>query len=335
MAARRVPPEVDPLQSQTIERTDLFARQGGSVSTVEVSALHSRFGIPGVADIVSGNGDLPKVVISAPDAAGEMYLHGSHVTSWAPQASGEGLYLSPKSLFQDGRAIRGGVPVCFPWFGDKADDPSAPAHGFVRTKTWELQSIESAGKSVIVSMSTESGDDTRKWWPHDFRLTCRTTFGAELKIELIVTNSGTAPFTFEEALHAYFAVGDATAAHVRGLDATRYIDKTDQFTEKMQSGDVGFSAETDRVYLATERDLELLDPAGKRSVGVHKQDSHTTVVWNPWSEKSIALQDLGANEWKHFVCIETTNVGPSAVQLGPGQGHTMAVRVQLAAAKRD
>ncbi len=298
--------------------------------TTAISSLQNRFGIPEVAEVVSGSGGLPKLVISAADASGEVYLHGAHVTSWSPKSSGEVLYLGPNSLFQDGHAIRGGVPVCFPWFGDKADDPSAPAHGFVRTKAWELRSIEPAGKSVIVSMSTESDDDTRKWWPHDFRLSCRATCGAELKIELIVTNVGTTPFVFEEALHAYFAVADAESSYVRGLDATRYIDKTDQFTEKMQNGDVRFSAETDRVYLATEGDLELFDPAGKRNIRVHKEDSHTTVVWNPWSEQSIALKDLGAGEWKHFVCIETTNVGPFAVQLAPGQNHSMSARVQTA-----
>ena len=304
------------------------------MSTTDVSSLQNRFGIPAVAEVVSGNGGLPKLVISAADASGEMYLHGGHVTSWSPDGSGKVLYLSPNSLFQDGHAIRGGVPVCFPWFGDKADDPSAPAHGFVRTKIWQLESIRAAGKDVIVSMSTESDDDTRKWWPHDFRLICRATFGTELKIELIVTNIGTTPFVFEEALHAYFAVADAESAYVRGLDATRYIDKSDEFKEKMQSGDVRFSAETDRVYLATERALELFDPAPKPSIRLQKQDSHTTVVWNPWSEKSVALRDLGAGEWKHFICIETTNVGPFAVQLAPGQSHTMAVRVQLAAEKR-
>ncbi len=293
----------------------------------DAANLEERFGIAGVAKVVAGNGGLTKVQISAEEASGEMYLHGGHVTSWTPTGSGEVLYLSPNSLFQAGRAIRGGVPVCFPWFGDKAGDKSAPAHGFVRTKAWELESIEQAGKDVAVSMSTESGDDTRKWWPHDFRLVCQATFGAELKIELIVTNTGAAPFTFEEALHAYFAVGDAESAYVHGLDAARYIDKTDRFTEKAQSGDVRFSAETDRVYLATERALELFDPTGKRSTAVQKQNSRTTVIWNPWSEKSAALKDLGPDEWKHFVCIETTNVGPFALQLAPQQSHTMAALV--------
>lgn len=292
-----------------------------------IAAVARRFGIPGRTQVVAGNGGLAKVIVSAGDASGEMYLHGGHVTSWKPRAAGEALYLSPNSLFEDGRAIRGGIPVCFPWFGDKAGAPSAPAHGLVRTKEWELESIEPDGNDVVVSMSTRSDDSTRKWSPFDFRLVCRATFGQELKVELIVTNTGPAPFTFEEALHAYFAVQDAGSAFVRGLDGKRYLDKTDSLIEKSQSGDVRFSAETDRVYLDTTSTLELFDPTGKRSVKLEKEHSHTTVVWNPWSEKSVALKDLGAGEWRHFVCIETTNVGASAVKLGPRQSHTMAMIV--------
>jgi glucose-6-phosphate 1-epimerase len=299
------------------------------VNSQATAALAQQFAIPGKAEVVTGNGGLAKVVISTPEGSGEMYLHGGHVTSWKPKDAGEVLYLSPNSLFQDGRAIRGGIPVCFPWFGDKSDDPAAPAHGFVRTKGWQLDAVEQAGNNVVVSMSTQSDESTRKWWPFDFRLVCRATFGDQLKLELIVTNTGSCVFAFEEALHAYFAVKDAESAFVRGLDATRYVDKTDHRIEKIQTGDVRFSAETDRIYLDTTRELQLLDPAGERSIRAEKQNSRTTVVWNPWSEESIALKDLGAGEWKTFVCIETTNVAPFAVELGPGSSHTMTLIASL------
>ena len=294
-----------------------------------IADLNRRFGLNGIADIAAGNGGLPRVVVCAEEATGEMYLHGGHVTSWQPKHAAEVLYLSPNSLFQDGRAIRGGIPVCFPWFGDKAGDPAAPAHGFVRTKEWQLDGVELAGKDVVVSMSTQSDDNTRKLWPYDFRLVCRASFGRQLKVELIAGNTGASPFAFEEALHAYFAVGDAEDCCVRGLDATRYLDKTDNRIEKMQSGDVRFSAETDRVYVDTERELELVDPTGKRRICVDKQNSRTTVVWNPWSEKSIALEDLAVNQWKSFVCIETSNVAPSSLQLKPGESHAMAAVISV------
>ena len=162
-----------------------------------------RFEIPGVAEIVTGNGGLPKVRVTTPEVVGEIYLHGAHVTSWKPAGREEVLFLSSQSRYEDGRAIRGGVPICFPWFGGKADDPQAPAHGFVRTKAWQLESIAQAGGGVTVSMFTESDEGTKKWWPAEFRLTHRVTFGSQLSLDLVATNTGAMPLRLEEALHAY------------------------------------------------------------------------------------------------------------------------------------
>jgi glucose-6-phosphate 1-epimerase len=137
-----------------------------------------RFEIPGIAMVVVGNGGLPKIRITTAEAVGEIYLHGAHVTSWKPAGGDEVLLLSSQSRWEYGYAIRGGVPICFPRFGDKADDPKAPAHGFVRTKAWQLESITRARGAVTVSMCTESNDDTKRWWPAEFRLAYRVTFGS-------------------------------------------------------------------------------------------------------------------------------------------------------------
>src|SRR5580658_4321292 len=149
-----------------------------------------RLEIPGIAELGEGNGGLPKVRITSPEAAGEIYLHGAHVTSWRPAGAQEVIFVSSKSRWEDGRAVRGGVPVCFPWFGDKAHDPKAPAHGFVRTKAWQLESIAKTGGTVTVSIFTDSNEDTKAWWPAEFRLVHRVTFGRELSLELVVTNTG-------------------------------------------------------------------------------------------------------------------------------------------------
>ncbi len=295
-----------------------------------IEELDRRFGIPGIAQVIQGNGGLPLVKIATPVAAGEMYLHGGHVTSWEPAGQQEVLFVSPRSLWADGHAIRGGVPICFPWFGDKADDAQAPAHGFVRTRSWQLESIEQAGDAVTVSMFTASDDSTKKWWPADFRLVHRVMFGAELVLQLVMTNTGSAPLRFEEAMHAYHRVGDVPQARVAGLDGVHYLDKTDSYREKTQHGDVAIESETDRVYLNTPHPLALRDPVLHREVQVTKENSLTTVVWNPWAEKARALADLGEDQWKQMLCIETSNVGDFAVELAPGQQHIMKATVQVA-----
>lgn len=256
-------------------------------------------------------------------AVGEIYLHGAHVTSWRPVGAEEVFFVSSQSRWEDGKAIRGGVPVCFPWFGDKADDPQAPAHGFVRTKSWQLDSIVDTGAAVAVAMSTASDESTKQWWPADFFLVLRASFGPELVLELTLRNTGDSTLRFEEALHCYHNVRDVRTARVSGLDEVHYFDKTDGYREKIQQGAVVISAETDRVYLHTPTPVELLDATLRRRIVIEKEDSLTTVIWNPWTEKAKKMSDLAVDEWTRMLCIETSNVLDYAVEVGPGEQHRM------------
>jgi len=301
----------------------------GAAATIE--ELDRRFAIPGIAHVVPGNGGLPKVRIASPTASAEIYLHGAQVTSWAPSGAEEVLFLSRQTLWQDGHAIRGGIPICFPWFRAKADDPHAPAHGFVRTKAWQLESISRNGDAVIVSLSTESDEDTRKWWPGEFRLVHRVTFGSQLKLELTVTNLGATSLRLEEALHAYHRVGHVENIRLRGLDGVAYLDNTDSNREKMQSGDLVQAAQTDSAYLNTRHALELVDPGLRRRILVAKENSLTTVVWNPWSEGTRLLSDLGDDEWQRMLCVEASNILAFALILAPGEQHTMTAIIHVSA----
>jgi glucose-6-phosphate 1-epimerase len=290
-----------------------------------------RFEIPGLAEIVEGNGGLEKVRIISPACHGEMYLHGAHITSWKPAGEEEVLFLSAHSHWEDGLAIRGGIPVCFPWFAHKADDPGAPDHGFVRTKAWELESISRDGDAVIVGMSTKTDEASKKWSPADFRISLHASFGKDLSLELAVSNTGRTPLQFEEALHAYFRLGDIEMTRVRIPDALRYIDKVDSHQIKMQLGDIMFGSETDRVYLQTRDEIAVEDPVLKRHVRIQKENSLTTVAWNPWKEKTSSLTDLGKDEWLRMVCIEPSNVASFAVDLAPGRQHHMKMRIRVVA----
>src|SRR5262249_16993774 len=218
----------------------------------------------GVAKICEGNGSLPRIQITGSYAEGEMYLHGAQVTSWKPAGNDQVLFLSTKSRWQEGQAIRGGIPICFPWFRAKADDPKAPAHGFVRTKSWQLESIVEEGPAVIVSMSIESDEQTRRWWPADFRLVHRVMFGAELTLELACINTGRNDLRFEEALHTYNRVGDVANVRLQGLDSLQFLDNTDSNKAKVQHGDVTIASSTDNAFLGTKNDVDLIDPDLRR-----------------------------------------------------------------------
>jgi glucose-6-phosphate 1-epimerase len=288
-----------------------------------IAELDRRFGIPQIARVVAGNGGLAKVAVSGPAAKGEIYLHGAHVTSWQPRGAEEVLFVSSRARWEDGHAIRGGIPICFPWFGPKADDPHAPMHGFVRTTAWQLESIEQARDAVTVTLSFESSAATKRWWPADFRLTHRATFGPELTLELLLINTGTTSLRFEEALHTYFRVGDIEKTRLQGLDGVEYLDKVDTLRKKVQHGPIAIVSETDRIYLDTTSTLELNDEAHHRRIEIAKQNSRTTVVWNPWVAKAKSFSDFGESEWRNMVCVETCNVSNFAVELAPGQQHEM------------
>lgn len=295
----------------------------------QIDALNQRFGIANVVEVVSGNGGLPKIRVTASSASADIYLHGAQLTSWQPANSEEVLFLSQQSSWQEGRAIRGGIPVCFPWFRSKADTPSAPAHGFVRTKEWQLESVKSDGESVVVTCSTESDESTHRWWSHEFRLVHILSIGRSLRLQLIVTNTGQTSFQFEEALHTYFRVRQAENVSIRGLDKITYLDNIEGNHRKTQSGDLILTTKTDNAYIDVYGAAELVDPTGCRTIRTEKENSATTVVWNPWLEGAASLNDLGNDEWRRFVCVEASNILGSAISLAPGQEHIMQATISV------
>ncbi len=295
-----------------------------------VAELDSEFGIPGIATVCAGNGAMPRVQIISPLCDGEIYLHGAQVTSWKPAGTGEVLFLSSKARWAEGQAIRGGIPICFPWFRAKADDRTAPAHGFVRTKAWQLASIVQSKDGIVVSMVTGNDEQTQRFWPGEFRLTHRVTFGSELKLELMCTNTGATPLRFEEALHTYNRVEDIKNVRLRGLDTVHFLDNTNANHEETQRGEVAIVSTTDNAYLNAQSAIDLLDPDMHRRIRLQKDGSLTSVVWNPWQEGASAMKDIGDGEWTKFLCVEASNILGFAVHLPPGQEHKMTAVLSVA-----
>jgi len=240
--------------------------------------------------------------------------------------------VSQHTRWEDGRAIRGGIPVCFPWFRAKPDDPRAPAHGFARTKEWKLESIlADDGGSVSVAFSTESDDSTRQLWPYDFHLTYRAIVGRALRLELIAANTGSESIRFEEALHTYFKVGNVEDVVVHGLDHVAYLDNNDCNCQKVQAPELRLNGPTDKAYLEIRNACELTDPVLHRKIRTDKRDSSTTILWNPWWQGAVKLADLGDNEWRQMLCIEASNILASAITLEPGEQHTMSATLSAVA----
>ena len=290
-----------------------------------VSGALRRFEIPGKAVFEPGSGALPRLAVNSSLAEAHIYLHGAHVTHFQPGGAAPVLFLSGKSWFAAGKPIRGGVPVIFPWFGPHASIPDAPAHGFARTADWEVESLSIDGEDVVTAVfRLDPKQATHSAWPHDFALQYRIEIGRTLTLTLEVENTSSAPFPFENALHSYFAVGDVLQTTTTGLAQTSYLDKTDGMQRKIQGTEpIRITGETDRLFENSRAACVLDDASTGRKITVEKSGSQTTVVWNPWTAKSAAMADFGADEWPQMLCIETANAGANAILLPPGGKHVM------------
>jgi glucose-6-phosphate 1-epimerase len=239
--------------------------------------------------------------------------------------------MSQSSRFEAGAPIRGGVPICFPWFGPKAGDQAAPGHGVARIVPWTLDRVEAEPDgTMVVQLTLASDASSRTFVPQDFTLVYTLRLGRTLSMALAVTNASGAPLVFEEALHTYFAVSDVRQVRVEGLAGATFVDKTDGATRKTQDDPViTIGAETDRLYLSTTEAVTLADPGFNRRITVSKTGSDASVVWNPWVAKSRAMPDFGDDEWPGMICIETVNAADHAVRLAPGGRHTMTATIAL------
>ena len=288
--------------------------------------------LPESVRLVEGSGGLPRLDVATPLATGQVYLHGAHVTAWQPaHTDAPVLWMSGHSFFQDQKPIRGGVPICFPWFGPHATAAGAPAHGFARLSDWRLADVaESADGVVALAFDLDETIGTSPLWPHRYAATFRVRIGRTLEMNLEVRNTGAQPFTFEEALHTYFVVRDIAAVRIAGLDGVEYVDKVGEFAHRRQDEElIAFTQETDRVYLDSRPACAIHDPSLGRRITVAKSSSGATVVWNPWIKKAQAMADFGDDEWRGMVCVETANVGTSAIPLEPGAAHTMSARLSV------
>jgi glucose-6-phosphate 1-epimerase len=293
--------------------------------------LANRFDIPNSLRLEDGPGGLVRTTITTPAADAELYLQGAHITGWTPRGQRPALFLSSKSVFAAGKAIRGGVPIIFPWFGSRGDGKPGPSHGFARTTEWAIESTSQHNDGKVeITLALAPNEVTRGLGYGDFHLRYRVTVGAVLEMELETHNNGSQPLAYEEALHAYFAIGDIHQVSVSGLAGTTYIDKTDGFKRKELSIEpLCLAKETDQVHVSTKAACVIDDPVWNRSIVIEKIGSESTVVWNPWIEKTKGMSDMAEDDWKGMLCIETANAADNAVHLSPGVSHKMALSIRV------
>ncbi len=301
---------------------------------LELEKLNKNFSINNESVQVffkKGAGDIPVVEIKNTQASARISLQGAHLLSWIPQAEDEVIWLSPEASFKRGKSIRGGIPVCWPWFGAHESNSDYPAHGFARTVTWnvcdvvQLESGETRIKFSLDMQQLNSG--INNMWPVNTRLEYIITIGTMLKLELITHNEGAEDCIVGEALHSYFNVGNIKKTKVLGLDNIMYLDKPDNFKCKQQHGDVGVSGEVDRVYLNSP-DMVMIHNQNRKII-IKTQGSQSTIVWNPGKKVAEEMADLGENGYLKMLCVESGNAASNVVSIAAGKSHALQVTYQI------
>ena len=261
-----------------------------------------------------GDAGLPMLLVENRQARAVIALQGAHVMSFQPKGQREMLWISPKTLFESGKPIRGGIPLCLPWFGPHSEDKTW-LHGFARTRQWTLVGSNTLADGATRLVLELSGDATLcALWPHDFLFHLEIVVGKTLRLEMTVENRGQAPAPLAFAFHTYFAVPDVAQAVISGLEGTSFIDKTDNLARKTQQGDVTISAMTDRVYLDVPAKQRIKSEDGAITI---ESPSRCAIVWNAWhNDKNIG--DIGEGNHVGYVCVERGDAADHAVTLAPG-----------------
>jgi glucose-6-phosphate 1-epimerase len=293
--------------------------------------LNATHGIAEKLRFVTGNGGRTLIEIDNGRARALISPYAGQVLSFIPAGEPEDLlFVSQHAYFQQGKAIKGGIPVCWPWFGPDPEGGGRPVHGFVRNRDWQvLGTAMQEDGTTLVRLGITPDEEIRALWPNPFALTLEINVGRSLELALCSFNPDTVPLTITQGLHSYFRVGDVRRVQVHGLGGKHYIDKMDGSTVKIQEGPVTIGSEVDRIYTGVDHDLVIDDPVLERRIRIAAEGSTSAVVWNPWAATAAAMADLGDEEYTGMLCVETTNAGPDAVQIIPGENYRLVARYTI------
>lgn len=298
---------------------------------IDINKLNNNFGITDQLRFVKGKGGFAMLEVDNDYATALISTYSGQIMAYQPKTEKKPLlFLSDLAIYESGKVIRGGLPICWPWFAEDIKGKDLPAHGFVRDQQWQIvktQKLDDGSTKVILEIS--HNQYSLKLWPYKFKLQIAIIVGSSLIVELTTVNLDDKPFTISQALHSYLAIGDVNKIEVTGLDGLSYIDKTADFTERNQRGDVVVDGMIDRIYQDVEDDVLLNDPVFDRKIRVSSQGSNTFVVWNPGEKAAATMIDLADDGYKEFVCIEAANTADDKVTIVAGESHCLKVNYSI------
>jgi glucose-6-phosphate 1-epimerase len=295
-----------------------------------VDELDEKFGIEGELGFTETEGELIAISIFNKYVDAEICLYGAHVTRYMPHGTFDALWVSPASLFEVGKPIRGGIPVCFPWFGPHPSDSTLPIHGFIRLMYWEVMetaSLESG--ETLVKLKLCSNNETKKYWPYDFNAIVTLVAGKKLDVTLSIINTGTQSFEYSAAFHSYFNISGIENIAITGLEGVSYYSGASSELFKQETQLLTIDKEENRRYIDTTSDCLIVDPLFNQAIRIAKRGSMVTVVWNPGEETTAKIGDIPNDGFHEFVCVETVNACNNTITLNPGEEHSTSTIISI------
>ncbi len=298
---------------------------------LDIDELDEKFSIEGEVGFAELENDLIFVTVSNKHADADICLYGAHVTSFRPQNEMDILWMSPESSFEVGKPIRGGIPVCFPWFGPHQTDAEKPQHGFARLMYWDVAGTTTLpGGESLIKLQLCSSEETKEYWPFDFCAEMTIVVGQTLTTSLKVTNTSSESFDFTCALHSYYNISAIENIAIVGLQGTTYFNQLTAENGVQEEEILQIQGPLTRHYLNTETPVLIADSIFSRGIIAAKSGSMVTTVWNPGEETCALIGDLPDDAFHAFVCVEATNAFGYPIQLAPGESHETTAMIGLA-----
>ena len=301
------------------------------VTSMSIDQLNKEYAIADHLKFIKGRGGFPFILIKNASATALVSLYAAQVLSFQPIEEPEDLlFLSQRSHYHDGKAIRGGIPICWPWFGLDPNDPDGPNHGFVRNGLWTVLATEAPSENEIkIKLRFKASLHSEQYWQQPFTLDLDISVSQTLTLQLVTHNSSNQKFSITQALHAYLNIGEIHNIKIFGFEDTRYLDKLDNGTQKYQKTAITVQNKIDRIYKNVQKKLIIDDTFFNRQIIITSTTNKTAVVWNPWTHASATIPDLTDDDYQHFICVEAGNVGTDIVEIQPGSQYNFSTNYKI------
>jgi len=295
----------------------------------DIASVNERFGIDGTVHFGEGINSMPKAELTFNEARLELYLQGAHITRYQPAAGIEVLWMSDSALYQPGKALRGGIPLCWPWFGAHADTPDLPQHGYARTSQFQISSTNADHQATSITLTLDAAQAPWPDWQNRVALEFEIRLSNTLWMEMRSHNLSTSPLILSNALHSYFAISQRQQVTIPAVTGLTYLDKLQNYRSQQQTSAITFDSEVDRVYQAPPARIDFFDQGRNINTSFESWGNNNLVIWNPGEQKARQMNDFDDDGFEQMICIEPANALAHSITLAPGEHHRLGQEIKV------